>query len=272
MPLVTLITPTYNQGEFIRQCIDSVLAQTYRNFEYIIIDALSKDETSQILNEYSNKITRIIREPDGGQSDAIIKGFRLAKGELVGWINSDDMLYPDALDRVVAAYRENPQAKLFYNSSLDIISRDGTWVCRQIAKVHSHDYLLRKCVTALQPGSFYPKNALIEVGYFDVNLKYSMDLDLWLRLLRVGTAFDVGGEPTASYRCWDGTKTSTGNIDLLSERISMLRKHGLRVFDRTFLSIMMSILKLKTKRTPIIGSLAKKVFYRFKPFFSRRHI
>src|SRR5438045_443911 len=91
---VSIITPSYNQGQFIEETILSVLNQTYQNVEYIVIDGGSTDNTLDVVNKYKDKIDVIISEKDNGQSDAINKGFKIAKGELIGWLNSDDALYP----------------------------------------------------------------------------------------------------------------------------------------------------------------------------------
>ena len=92
-PLVTIVTPSYNQGQFIEETILSVLNQTYNNIQYIIIDGDSTDGTKKVLDKYKNRVDVIISEKDKGQTDAINKGFKLAKGELVGWLNSDDIFY-----------------------------------------------------------------------------------------------------------------------------------------------------------------------------------
>ena len=225
-PLVTIITPTYNQGQFIEATIKSVLAQTYKNIEYIVIDAMSTDGTVKILELYNNQIIKIIREPDEGQSDAIVKGFKMAKGELIGWINSDDLLYSDCIEKVVAVYKETPDAVLFYNSKMDILAEDGSYKKLVNVPLISRDHLLRIETNLIQPGSFYTKSALVKVDYFNRKLKYSMDLDLWLRLLNVGRFVDIGSNPIAGYREWEGTKTSTGSLTLLKERKKLLIIHG----------------------------------------------
>lgn len=225
-PLVTIITPTYNQGQFIEETIRSVLAQTYPKIEYIVLDAMSTDATQEIVESYRDRIAVVRREPDHGQSDAIVKGFKLAQGELVGWINSDDLLYPDCVERIVRAYRQQPEAALFYCSSIDIISESGKHLDTMRLPLVSREHLLRECNTLIQPGSFYRRTALEQVDYFDPSLRYSMDLDLWLRLLTAGGSVDVHDAPIAAYREWSGTKTTTGGNQLATERVQMLNRHG----------------------------------------------
>jgi len=256
-PQVTIITPTYNQGQFIEATIQSVLGQTYRNIEYIILDAMSTDNTAQVLERYRDKVTKIIREPDEGQSDAIIKGFQLARGKLVGWINSDDILYPDCIEKIVNTYRSNPTAVLFYNSKIDILSEDGSFNRCVDVPVVNGEQLLRLCNTLVQPGSFYKKEALVKVDYFNKSLRFSMDLDLWLRLLKVGSCINAGSEPIAGYREWGGTKTSTGDSKLLHERKRLLLNHGARANDRTILAINFALMKSFVKNLPLVGGVCK---------------
>lgn len=247
-PLVTIITPSYNQGQFIEATINSVLAQTYHNIEYIVIDALSTDNTASVIDKYRSRITCVIQEADNGQSDAIVKGFKLAKGDLVGWINSDDLLYPDCVAKLVSSYEKNKNAVLFYDPDIDIISENGTLIKCMNVSVVSGAALLKQSNTLVQPGSFYSSSALKSINYFDTDLRYSMDLDLWLRLLKIGGCVSFGNGAVAAYREWDGTKTSTGNAKLLSERKRLLLKHGANFFDKTILNINLNLFKFTLKR------------------------
>jgi len=265
-PLVTIITPTFNQGQFIEETIKSVLAQTYQNIEYIILDAMSTDNTATILDRYSDKITNIIREKDKGQSDAIVKGFKLSKGELVGWINSDDILYPDCIEKIVNAYQHTPEAVLFYNSKINIISEDGSFNNLVDVPVLDKDQLLRHSPKLVQPGSFYKKDALIKVDYFNDSLQFSMDLDLWLRLLTIWRCINLGSKPIASYREWGGTKTSTGDTILLTERKALLLSHGATLKDKTIRTIHFSLAKSFVKNLPVIGGICKAVVKHLKNF------
>src|SRR5436309_8624539 len=108
-PLFSVVTPSYNQGRFIRATIESVLSQDYPNLEYIIMDGGSADETASVVKEYASRLT-FISEKDRGQSHAINKGFQMARGEILAWLNSDDLYLPGAVNRAVQAFHENPAA------------------------------------------------------------------------------------------------------------------------------------------------------------------
>ena len=125
-PLVTIVTPSYNQGRFIRATIESVLAQDYPAIEYIIMDGGSTDETAAIASEYNERLT-FISEPDRGQSHAVNKGFRMARGEIVNWINSDDVILPGAVGHAVRALTQHPRVGAVYGEGYTI-DRDGKFL------------------------------------------------------------------------------------------------------------------------------------------------
>src|SRR5580704_13013939 len=149
-PLVTIVTPSFNQGRFIRATIESVLSQDYPNLEYIIMDGGSTDETSAIAAEYGTRL-KWISEKDRGQSHAINKGFRMAKGEIVSWLNSDDIILPGAVACAVNAFSRNPRLGAVYGEGYQI-DIDGNIKCRFPATepfnlwklIYLSDYILQQ--------------------------------------------------------------------------------------------------------------------------------
>src|SRR5579862_2592962 len=123
-PLVTIVTPSYNQGRFIRATIESVLSQDYPNVEYIVMDGGSTDDTASIVTPYLDRLT-FISESDRGQSHAINKGFALARGSIVAWLNSDDLFLPGAISRAVEAFRARPDAAAVYGKGYQIDETGG---------------------------------------------------------------------------------------------------------------------------------------------------
>lgn len=233
--LVTIITPSYNQGRFIEETIKSVLAQTYPNIEYIVVDGGSTDNTMEIVGRYSDRISTIIHEKDKGQSDAINKGFRLAHGELVGWINSDDILKPDCVEKIAELYVEHPDGVIYYGSEIDVIDESSRKLKTWGTKITDREYLLRQRYDVVQPGSFYRTDLVREVGYLDETVHYCMDLDLFLKLLSRGKIYSYDASTLAAIRAWGETKTSTGRQKFLKDIACILKRHGASNSDRTMI-------------------------------------
>lgn len=223
LPLVSVITPSYNQGAFLRDAIESVLAQDYPQIEYIVVDGGSTDCSLDILAEYADRLT-YVSEPDHGQSDAINKGFAMAHGEIVAWLNSDDVYEPGCISTAVDALRAHPDVALVYGDGY-IIDKNGrkervfeyTQPFDLWSLVHIWDYIM-------QPTTFFRKKAMDEVGGLNEELNWVMDWDLWIRLAR---KYDVLYLPhaMACSREYGETKTSTGNEKRLRELLTLMRKN-----------------------------------------------
>ncbi len=184
IPLVSIITPSYNQGRFIKRTIESVLSQSYPNIEYIIIDGGSTDETVSILQSYKNQFTWI-SEKDEGQADAVNKGILMAKGDIIGWLNSDDIYAPHAILNAVSALIKNPDIDVVYGEASHI-SDIGDFIDRYPTEIFNYERLAEYCYIC-QPSAFIRKDALLEVGCLDKNLQFCMDYDLWMRLGKTHT-------------------------------------------------------------------------------------
>lgn len=222
-PLVSIITPSYNQGKFIRATIESVLSQDYENIEYIVVDGGSTDETLSILKEYEGRL-KYISEPDHGQSDAINKGFRMAKGLIVAWLNSDDVYEPGCVSHAVKLMQDHPQAALLYGEGY-IIDEAGAKVK---AFEYTRDFSLWSLIYIwdyiMQPTTFFRADALKEVGYLDESLNWTMDWDLWIKLaLRYDVLYTE--RFMACSREYGDTKTSTGAQKRLDEILGLMRRY-----------------------------------------------
>lgn len=221
-PLVSIITPSYNQAEFIRDTIESVLNQGYENLEYIVIDGGSTDGTLDILKEYEGRL-KYISEPDNGQSDAINKGFHMASGKIVAWLNSDDVYEPGCIEKAVSAFNDNPNAALVYGNGY-IIDRAGTKLesfryCRDFslwALIHIWDYIM-------QPATFFRMEDLKAVGYLDESLNWTMDWDLWIKLALIKDVVYLPDHLACS-REYGETKTSTGMQKRIDEILGLMRR------------------------------------------------
>jgi glycosyltransferase involved in cell wall biosynthesis len=179
-PLVSIVTPTLNQGRFIEQTILSIKGQTYREFEHIVIDGGSTDETLEILRRYEHTYPmRWISEPDRGMYDAVNKGMRLASGEILAYLNSDDLYFPWTLETVVEAFAAHPEADFLFGDALGL-SPDGREDIR-LQPTFRWGFLLYAS-SFVQPTVFWRRSLAEEVGDFDASMRLAGDLDYWLRM------------------------------------------------------------------------------------------
>ena len=223
-PLVTIVTPSFNQGEFIANAIDSVLAQDYPQLEYMVIDGGSTDATLDVLRSYKDRI-RWSSGPDAGQADAIHRGFLAATGEYLAWLNADDRYAPGAIGAAVQGLAVDPSAALVYGEA-EFIDREGvlTGPCEQI-EPWNLERLIEVLDFVVQPATVFRRDAYLAVGGLDPTLHYCMDYDLWIRL---GSKYPVRFLPEllAQVRVYGQTKTATGGLRRLEEIERMIRRNG----------------------------------------------
>ena len=223
-PLVSIITPSYNQGKFIRETIESVLQQKYENIEYIIIDGGSTDNSLDIIKEYEDRLT-YISEKDNGQSDAINKGFRMAHGEIVAWLNSDDVYEPDCIEKAVEEFIKNDKVGLVYGDGYIIDEFSNKLKIFEYTQEFDFWKLVNFWDYIMQPATFFKRKTLQDVGYLDENLHYCMDWDLWIKLAAVSEVKYIP-ELLACSREYGETKTSTGGDKRLVEITKLLQKYS----------------------------------------------
>lgn len=223
-PKVTIVTPSLNQGEFIEDTILSVLNQVYPNIEFIVVDGGSTDQTVDILEKYKGRF-RLIQGQDRGQADAINIGMRASTGELVGWLNSDDVYERDCVEKIVARYLERPVASIYYGA-IRLIDKTGYFLgFPKWRGPLTYERLLRGLPAVWQPGSFYPLDLVSKVGCLDASLFMLMDFDLYLKLLKLAPAEFVP-EFVARQRVHSLTKTSRYSLVAFREGIKLRIRHG----------------------------------------------
>jgi len=248
-PLVTVVTPSYNQGKFIEETILSVLNQTYKNIQYVVIDGGSNDETMTVVEKYRDRIDIVVHERDKGQSDAINKGFKLATGELVGWINSDDILYPDCVERIVALYNQKPDGAIYYNCQNDFIDKDSKIIQTYKKKIPDKHFLINHHYSIIQQGSFYKTNFVKEIGYLDESLHFCMDLDLWLKLLDKGPIYYINDNISSTgFRLWGDAKTSTAGSKFQHDILRVLNRNGMNYFSKNHRKLRWQLMKIYVKK------------------------
>lgn len=196
-PLVSIITVVYNGEKYLEQTINSVLEQTYRNIEYIIIDGGSLDGTLGIIKSYEKHITKWISEPDQGLYDAMNKGIKIAKGELIGMINSDDWYEPNAVELIVDVYKKNLEKKIFHGNRYDIF-QDRTKIIRKFNP--SRFKFLYYGMTYNHPSMFVHKDIYRESMY-NTSLKALSDYEFVLtQFLKNKNVFFYINEVYVNYR------------------------------------------------------------------------
>jgi glycosyltransferase involved in cell wall biosynthesis len=189
LPLVSIITPSYNQARFLEATLRSVLEQDYPNIEYLVVDGASTDGGVEIIHRYAERLTWWVSEKDAGQSDAINKGLRRAHGEFVGWLNSDDVYLPGAVSAAVAAFQSHPQAAVVYGDAL-AIDADG----RSFNVMHARPYSLVDLMAfniICQPAAFMRQSMLEQVNYLNPAYHLLMDSLLWMEMARIAPFFYI---------------------------------------------------------------------------------
>jgi glycosyltransferase involved in cell wall biosynthesis len=215
-PAITIVTPSYNQAQYIEETIYSVLAQEYPNLQYIIIDGGSSDGSVEVIKKYSSRIDKVIIEPDNGQSHAINKGMALARGELLGWLNSDDMLAPGALFAMALCYLET-DADLIAGSC--IATRNGAIELITRPSIEPSEFNVRTLSDVFgrwlrghffyQPEALFSRRMWAKVGgALNEDNHMTMDYELWMKFAKAGASFEVISWPCAIFRHHSAQKTN----------------------------------------------------------------
>ncbi|MEO0565795.1 MAG: glycosyltransferase family 2 protein, partial [Chloroflexota bacterium] len=218
-------TPSLNQGVFIEETISSVLNQTYPHIEYIILDAGSTDATQSILEKYHSRIAHVICEPDGGQADAINRGFSLATGEIIAWLNADDVLLPEAVAQVVRYFQNTTDTHFVYGDAIAMNAGGRQFGRRVNVASCDHHALVNIGDFIVQPAAFWRRSVIDHVGVLDDSLNYTLDYEFWMRVS--GTfQMDYLPFPLALERLYGGTKTSIGGLERIEELALIAQQHG----------------------------------------------
>jgi len=222
--LVTVVTPCLNSGRFLEATLLSVLNQTYPSIEYIVVDGASTDNTLEILTRYQDRI-RYVSEPDRGQSDAINKGWRMARGDILAWLNADDVYFQDTVAQAVQTFETYPDVAWVYGYPEMFDANGVQFPFRH--PVHEWDYetLLNDALYICQPTVFLRRQIVEEMGYLREDLYYVMDYEYWLR---IGRRYPGRLVPAirAGVKHYRETKTMSGGVKRMAELEAMRAEYG----------------------------------------------
>ncbi len=248
IPKISIIIPCYNSASFIVETIESIINQEYKNLELIIVDGASSDNTFELIKKYDNHISYLISEPDCGQTDAINKGFKLASGNIISWLNADDILLPNALNFVSKEFNEFPEIDVLcgkeysftQDSKIPYLFHKGSIVYNSPEKTF-YDGIID------QPCTFFKRNSIIKYFPLSINLRFVMDRELWL-----------------SYLCENGVK----KIKCISNQLTAFRLHNMsktvsegHLFEKEFAGIKVHILKALSAHVSLIAYMQNKAEY-----------
>ena len=211
-PKISVITPSYNQAQFLERTIKSIVEQDYPNLEYIVCDGGSTDGSVEIIKKYEDKITWWCSEKDKGQSNAINKGFKQATGDIVCWINSDDVLLEGALMEYARMYNENPDCSVFMAQTMRIDDNDNVLYFHILPK--PRPILYRNGILSVAQQSWAWKRDLFEtLGYINEERHACMDIEFLMRQLRAKCKISYSKKFIGAIRMYEGTKTSGDNMN-----------------------------------------------------------
>jgi glycosyltransferase involved in cell wall biosynthesis len=275
-PKISILTPSYNQNKYIEENIRSVLAQNYPNFEHIIIDGGSSDNTLEIIKKYAH--LKYVSEKDLGQADALNKGIKMSSGDIIGWINSDDYYLKNAFFQVAEEFVSGDYEWIIGNI-INKYEASGKYLYPLIPKDFQLTY---KSITSQkyiinQQGTFFRKSLIEKAGLWNINYYMAADFDLWLRAIKLSEPKMIFNKYWAVYRIHEAQKTSFKNMlrqftehnkIFLNENVALNR---ILVFDVLGLyKIFRSSLKHIAKILLLKMGLIKKNNFLMSPI--RKHI
>jgi glycosyltransferase involved in cell wall biosynthesis len=210
-PLISIVTPSFNQAEFIVEALESVRSQNADNYEHLVMDGMSTDGTVDLLRKHTAKRQHKnivwISEKDTGQSEALNKGFQRAKGEIIGWLNSDDRYRPDCFEYVVRAFEENPDVDVFYGDYLMVDAVGKVLKIRREIEFSAFVLLYHRVLYIPTAATFFRRRVFDEDNWLDETLQFAMDLEFFIRLSERGYRFKHIPQLLADFRMQPNSKT-----------------------------------------------------------------
>lgn len=256
LPLVTVVTPSYNQAKYLERTILSVLGQDYPHLEYIVIDGGSSDGSLEIIQKYAGRLHSWVSEADLGQTDAINKGFARANGQILAWLNSDDTYNPGAIREAVQFLQEHADVGLVYSDTNFINAQDeviGAFPAAQTDRTR----LLRGYVHIPQQSAFFRADLWKKVGPLDPSFFFAMDYDLWVRLSALAALVYYPRKIWANFRLHADGKTIASDDRCWPEMLRVHRREG-----GSWFSLIQMKYYLRRLLAPLINRRRKNMFKR----------
>jgi len=251
----SIVTVSYNQAKFIEDNIKSIISQNYNNFEHIIVDADSSDGTMQILEKYNH--LNWISEPDNGQSDGLNKGFKKANGDIIGWINSDDMLHEGALKKVNEFFNNHPDAIAVVGNYV-IIDENNQIIKTIYPTEYTYNFVLNKAKAIAQPSTFFKREVFEKIGYINVKYHYAMDRDFFIRITSIDKIHYIN-EDLAYFRWQNDSKTMAGPYNFAKELLKIRRSYGGKFFSRGNMDTLYIIVSEPLRRIKWLRNIVRKI-------------
>ena len=236
-PLVSIVTPSYNQARYLEATIQSVLSQDYAPIEYIVMDGGSEDGSVEIIKRYEDSLAYWVSGPDHGQTDAVNKGFTRANGEILAWLNSDDVYRPGAISEMVDFMQSHPDIGLVYGDA-DYIDEHGNVIGWFPAAETDYKRLRRGYVHIPQQAAFFRASVWRLVGPLDPSFYFAMDYDLWVRIASV-SPIRYHPRKWAAFRLHGDAKSLASADRCWPEMIKVHRRFGGSVFSVIYLKYLL---------------------------------
>ncbi|MQC27225.1 MAG: glycosyltransferase [Chloroflexi bacterium] len=246
-PLVSIVVPSYNQAAYLGAALDSIFAQAYKHIQVIVMDAGSTDDSAVIIKRHAARLDYWQSQADAGQTDAINQGFAKAKGKYLAWLNSDDVLLPNAVKEAVNFLEAHPEVGMVYGDA-DFINQNGEVVGRFKARQTDYRRLLRGFVHVPQPTALWRASLWEQVGPLDESIYFAMDYDLWVRLAKV-SELRYHARNWAQFRLHADSKTMQGHTRAWPDMFTVQAREGgrwlswlrLRYWVRSLLSPLLAL-------------------------------
>ena len=267
-PRISIVTPSFNHAQFLEHALCSVLDQDYENLEYIVIDGGSTDGSVEMLSRYAPRLAYWVSEPDGGHGSALNKGFKRSTGEIMAWLNSDDLHFPWTLNAVAEIFAAHPEVSWITSHSCAILDQKGRLVTADRNYSNKYDYLLGRC--NIQQESTFWRRSLWENagGYINEDYKLMVDGELWTRFFLNARLYNVqcllGG-----FRRWGGNR-SISNMTQVNDDMRRCVAAMERSCDADTLSDLAKLRRVLKMPKGISRHIARKIMYRLSPTLRAR--